>query len=33
VIREEIEGLDPRQQAELLALMWIGRGMRSPRKM
>src|ERR1051326_2838810 len=23
-IREEIEGLDPRQQAELVALMWIG---------
>lgn len=22
----EIEGLDPRQQAELVALMWLGRG-------
>jgi hypothetical protein len=24
-IREEIEGLDPRQQAELVASMWVGR--------
>lgn len=29
-IREEIEGLDPRQQAELVALMWIGRGDAEP---
>ena len=25
-LREEIQGLDERQQAELVALMWIGRG-------
>jgi hypothetical protein len=29
-IREEIQGLDPRQQAELVALMWIGRGDADP---
>jgi Protein of unknown function (DUF3775) len=29
-IREEIEGLDPHQQAELVALMWLGRGNAEP---
>jgi hypothetical protein len=29
-ICEEIEGLSPRQQAELVALMWIGRGDAEP---
>ena len=29
-VREEIQGLDSRQQAELIALMWIGRGDAEP---
>ena len=29
-VREEIQGLDSRQQAELVALMWIGRGDAEP---
>jgi len=29
-VREEIQGLDARQQAELVALMWIGRGDAEP---
>jgi hypothetical protein len=29
-LREEIQGLDDRQQAELVALMWIGRGDAEP---
>lgn len=29
-LREEIQGLDARQQAELVALMWIGRGDAEP---
>jgi len=29
-VREEIEGLAPHQQAELVALMWIGRGDAEP---
>jgi hypothetical protein len=29
-LREEIQGLDQRQQAELVALMWIGRGDAEP---
>lgn len=28
-LREELEGLHDRAQAELVALMWIGRGMKS----
>jgi hypothetical protein len=31
-IREEIQGLDPREQAELVALMWIGRGDAEPQE-
>ncbi len=29
-VREELQGLDDRQQAELVALMWIGRGDAEP---
>ena len=29
-VREELQGLDERQQAELVALMWIGRGDAEP---
>jgi hypothetical protein len=31
-IREEIQGLSERQQAELVALMWLGRGDAEPEK-
>jgi hypothetical protein len=29
-LREEIQGLDQRQQAELIALLWVGRGDAEP---
>jgi hypothetical protein len=29
-VMEEIRGLDPRQQAELVALMWLGRDEGAP---
>jgi hypothetical protein len=29
-VREELQGLNDRQQAELVALMWIGRGDKEP---